>query len=181
MAAAQTGDGGMRTVPPQKVFNRIVELLGNNSSKKVRPDIARTAMNHLNERVATIEQLWPWPEWEVTEERAFRQIWNLTTQYSKTGTDGKPDEVYDIGDTATNRESGYFRVRSDIPSNPLPTVPPSDTNFWEPMDEPFETYIAYDQRCRRTIGMVVGVYSKDPRLGCGCNGSEVMKFHPGEK
>ena len=42
----------------------------------VSSDAGLSISDNLNARVQTAWFLWEWPEWTITEERAFRQIWN---------------------------------------------------------------------------------------------------------
>src|SRR4029077_9127687 len=104
--------------------------------------------------------LWEWPEWTITEERAFRQIWNNSRQFYQAGADGKPDEVFYIPNVATHSlvDAAYYRVKT---GNPPIGNPPTDTAYWEKMDT-VDTYIAFDQICRRRIGEVLEVFADNP-------------------
>jgi len=63
--------------------------------------MSRAIVEHINERVETVLQAWDWPEWQLTEERAYRQIWDSTRQYKRVSDkDGKPDEVFYLGAVA---------------------------------------------------------------------------------
>jgi hypothetical protein len=148
-------------------------------------DLSNALVDHINDRVATICQGWLWPEWVITEERAFRPVWGSTEQYLRVSlTDGLPDEVFYLGDAYVvggdfGTGYGYYRVLADAPSDPAVGLVPTDTNYWEAID-PVDTFIAYDQRDRRAIGMVLNVYGSNPRVPTGSmNGSR--KFFPSEK
>lgn len=165
----------MRTVTFQRVFNRIVRKHGRNPLKEIPPDMARAILEPVNDRVRTICNVWPWPEWELTEERAFRQVWNDSRQFLRSNmVDGTPDEVFYIPNTT------YYRVLASAAADPPIGGLPTDTTYWEVMDTPIDTYIEYAQVCRREIGMAVGVYSQNPRLN-KCSDSGLLCFHPSEK
>ena len=177
----------MRTVTFQSVFDRVVRKLGRDPNAEIPQDAARAICDHINKRVDDIAPGWRWPEWELTEERAFRQIWNDTRQFAVVNSNGVPDEVFYLGDGyvpgnvstgvggAFGPNSGYYQAGGtmtgiDPPVGTLPT----DTNYWTPMTN-VEQYIEYDQPCRRSIGMVRGVYKQNPAIsneignsGCQC-------------
>ena len=171
----------MRTVPIQKVFDRIIRMLGRDAKEDINDDLRDAVVDHINDRVQTIAQIWNWPEWNVTEERAFRQVWNANHQYKKVSdTDGQPDEVFYIPNTT------YYKVNPDEPVDPpVGTSPVAVTpghTYWVQLDSPIDTYVAYDQVCKRAIGVVRGVYPMNPLLmntGCGC--SSPLKYMPSEK
>ena len=159
-------------------------MLGRDPLAEVPQDMARGILEHINERVETIHQAWDWPEWTVTEERAFRQVWNSGHQYKRASDiDGLPDEVFYLGDGFIpggdfGDNHGYYRVIiSGITDPPIGTLPSDDT-YWELMDEPIDSYVAYEQVCRKSIGRVMGVYRGNPRLN-GCGGSGLM-FKPSQ-
>lgn len=165
----------MRTVPFKTVYDAVVRLHGM-SPRVVRDlDIAEAIVMHINSRVEQALLAWPWPEWNITEERAFREIWRNDKQYFRTNTDGTADEVYYL----TN--GLYYRVlgASDV-DPPIGTLP-TNTNFFSQITD-IDVYIAYDQPCRRAIGQVLGVYSTDPRtVNSCCNGPWMLSYHPSEK
>lgn len=87
---------------------------------------------------------------------------------------GVPDEVFYIPTTS------YWKVDPDALSDPTLGVPPSaTTDGWLELS-PVDTYVAYNQTCKRAIGQVLGVYGRDPRLSPCCNGS-LLRYHPSEK
>lgn len=165
----------MRTVPFRQVFNRTARWMGFNPNKEIPPDDREAIVDRINDRVRPIWSGWPWPEWQVTEQRAFRQIWNSADQYHRDDGTGNPEEVF------FKNTVSYFRVIEDLDEDPPVGTLPTDTNFWIPIEAAnVGTYIAYDQRCRRSIGQVSGVFRSRP-TGCGCNGSSSgLKFHPSQ-
>jgi hypothetical protein len=171
----------MRTVTLQKVFNRIIRMLGHNPKDDITDDIRDAITDHINDRVQTIAQVWNWPEWDITEERAFRQVWNANHQYRKASLlDGKPDEVFYIPNTT------YYKANpASLIDPPLGTPPTSlspGNPFWIPLDNPIDTYVGYDQVCKRSIGIVRGVFSSNPiSAPLGCNCSSNIKYMPSEK
>jgi hypothetical protein len=172
----------MRTVQFQRVFDRIVRMMGRDAKDDINDNMRDGIIDHVNDRVGTIAQLWNWPEWDVTEERAFRQVWNPNHQYKKVSdTDGQPDEVFYIPNTT------YYKVNPDAASNPpvgespvdTPSIPPV---HWLQLDNPIDTYVEYDQVCKRAIGVVRGVFGQNPTVmpsgGCCSAG---IKYMPSEK
>jgi len=166
----------MRTVKFKSVFDRVVRLWGRDPIAEIPQDMARAALDHINERVESVYGAWNWPEWELTEERAFRQIWTPTDQYKRVSdADGLPEEVYYL----TNQL--YYRVLATAPTDPPVGTVPTDVTYWEQMTAPIDTFIDYDQRCRRALGRVIGVYSSNPRANGCCSSARGLSFHPSEK
>jgi len=165
----------MRTVPFKSVFDRAVGLYDFDPRTQIPSEFANSLVEHINRRVRTICQVWPWPEWILTEERAFRQVWNANHQYLRASiTDGQPDEVFYIPNTT------YYRVRSDaIGDPPVGTIPSTGTDYFEVIS-PVDTFIAYDQVCKRAIGTVLGIYKRDPRVPTGSNNG-LYRFMPSER
>src|SRR4030095_11186965 len=158
----------------KQVFDRLVALHGRDPQAEISPDMARALLEHINDRVRFICQNWRWPEWELTEERAFRQVWNADHQYLKASVlDGKPDEVFYIPDML------YHRVLASAGGDPPVGTLPTDTTYWETIS-PVDTFIAYDQGCRRAIGMVLGTYMGNPRVPTGYGGGR-LQYLPSER
>ena len=181
----------MRTTTFQKVFDGVVRMLGRDPLAEVPQDVARSIVQHINERVETILQAWDWPEWTLTEERAFRQIWNSTVQYSRVdSTTGKPDEVFYLGDSfapaaspgaAFGTNYGYYRVKGSAVTDPPVGTLPTSTTYFEPL-EFVPAYIEYDQPRKRSIGRVASVYNSNPSLnGCGCGEGRGVRFRVSER
>lgn len=163
----------MRTTPFKRIFDRVVRWNGRDPRKEVPPDMREAVVERINDRVRQIWQAWRWPEWERTEERAFRPVWNSAEQYYIMGTDGNPDEIYYL----TNQT--YYRVNSDAPEDPpIGTVPTNGTYFG--VMTPVDTFIAYDQACKRSIGMMLGVYRQNPRTPT-CSSNGWLYYMPSER
>ncbi len=175
----------MRTTQFKDVFDTVVRLHGRDPRKNVNSDMSAAIVDHINDRVKTICQAWLWPEWIVTEERAFRPVWNSTEQYLKVSTtDSLPDEVFYLGagyvvggDFGTGY--GYYRVKASAITDPPVGAVPTNATYWEAIS-PVDTFIAYDQRDRRSMGMVLNVYSRNPRVPTGSMSGK-RKFTPSEK
>lgn len=178
----------MRTIPFVQVYESVVRLTGGSPENVVKSDLARKIVQAINMRTALACQSWRWPEWEVTEERAFRSTWNNSRQFHIAGENGRPDEFFYLGDTSLpttdtsspfGANSGYYKVKSTAPHNPPVGTLPTNTTYFEPM-EGVDTFIEYDQACKRSIGMVLGVYRQNPRNPTGSmNGG--LKYMPSER
>lgn len=177
----------MRTVPFRQVFDQVVRMYGRDSRTNISSDLRNALVDRINERVRTICQCWRWPEWELTEERAFRQVWRADNQYLRVSLpDGFPDEVFYLGDGFTAGDDsfgdnfGYYRVVADAANDPpVGSVPGTDTDVWEAIN-PVDTFIAYDQGCKRSIGIVRGIYSQNPRVPTG-SANGLLRYMPSEK
>ena len=95
-------------------------------------------------------QLIAWPQFTVTEARAFSEFWNATDQYN-------------LGDRVFYTPTAlYYDVAQDGP--PIGTLP-TDTQWFTPSDvTTIQTFIAILQRCRRRIGQLLGAFPTDPRI-----------------
>jgi hypothetical protein len=177
----------MRTTPFIEVFNRTVRLHGRDPRKEIPSDLALSLVSHMNFRVSTMVEVWRWPEWELTEERAFRQIWGATRQYVRVNTThNAPDEVFYLGvpppssnNSAFGTGFGYYSVLPTAPSDPPVGTFPTNTTYFQPIS-PVDTFIEYDQPCKRAIGMVMGIYSQNPRIPTGSRNG-LLKYAPSEK
>jgi hypothetical protein len=175
----------MNTVPFREVFDRTLSMHGRDPRASVPSDLRDGLMRYINARVGTICKAWRWPEWELTEERPFRQVWNVNHQYQRVSTlDGKPDEVFYLGDSYVvggefTANFGYYRVLDSGVTDPPVGTLPTNTLFFTRFED-VDTYVAYEQTCRRTVGMALGVYSQNPRVPtCSSNGR--LKFMPSDK
>jgi hypothetical protein len=156
----------IRTVTWKSVYEGIVRRHGMDPrGDAVATDTGLSLCEHANDRVRKGWFYWEWPEWTITEERAYRQIWNATRQFYLAGATGKPDEVFYIPNVLTHslEDAAYYRVKEGAIGNPPIGTPPTDTDFWEKMDQ-VETYVAYDQICRRRIGEVLEVFADNPAV-----------------
>ena len=131
----------------------------------ISSDTGLSISDNFNTRVQLAWFAWEWPEWTVTEERAFRQIWNSSRPFYQAGADGTPDEVFYIPNVATQSlvDAAYYRVKANGSGNPPPGTPPTNATYWEQMDT-VDTYVAFDQICRRQIGEVLDVYANNPAI-----------------
>lgn len=161
-------------MPFRQVLDSVIRLRGKNPKKNVSEDLATTLTEHINARVQSICLAWPWPEWDVTEERAYRQVWAADRNFLRVNQFGVPDEVFYIpGGT-------YWKVNKDAISDPpIGEIPSSTSAFWVAL-EFVGTYIEYAQTCKRTIGQVLGVYRRDPRV-CSCNNGSTLRYYPSER
>jgi hypothetical protein len=154
----------MRTVTFKSVYEGIVRRHGMDPrGDAVSTDTGLSVTEAVNARVKRGWFFWEWPEWTVTEERAYRQIWNGNRQFYLAGPDGKPDEVFYIPNVATHslEGAGYYRVLEGASGDPPIGTTPTDATFWEKMDQ-VDTYVAFDQVCRRRIGEVLEVFRDNP-------------------
>src|ERR1019366_3150528 len=136
-------------------------------------DIARQYTSFANRHVKDAWEYWEWPEIDITEERAFRNIWNATKQFVRKASDGKPDQLFYIPSLT------YYDVLSTAPSDPPVGTLPTNVTYFVPSDmTQFETYIDLDQPCRRAIGRVMGVYHGNPSLNGSAPG---VPYKPTEK
>jgi hypothetical protein len=175
----------MRTQKFKDVFDRVVRLHGRDPRNPISSDISNALIDHINYRVRTICSAWLWPEWVITEERAFRPVWNSTEAYLKVSTtDALPDEVFYLGAAYVvggefGTGYGYYRVKATAVTDPPIGTVPTNTTYWEAIT-PVDTFIAYDQRDRRALGQVLNVFSRNPRVPTGSNGG-MRRFTPSEK
>lgn len=98
-----------------------------------------------NARIRAAWEFWPWPEVNITEERAFRTIWKNTRTFHQ------GDELFYIPTLS------YYTVTG----NPVAGTLPTDTNYFAPLDV-VNRYIAYDQIGRRPIGQAMSVWNGNP-------------------
>jgi len=182
----------MRTVSLLSVYEAIARRHGfDPHGDAITQDTARAILQHINRRVRVAYAYWDFPDLSHTEERAFRQVWNTTHEYHRTGQGWQgrePDEVFYIPSMR------YYVVRWDATADPPAGTPPATqnliTNEWVTNTtyfadlSPVDPYISYDQTCRHPMGQVLGVYATNPRLngnGC-CNPYDIgLSFRPSEK
>ena len=70
---------------------------------------------------------------------------------------GNPDAVLYLPNTTY-----YVVLQCALMDPPVGTLP-TNTTYWQVLT-PVDSYIEYDQPCKRSIGVVSGVYKEDPRL-----------------
>jgi hypothetical protein len=137
--------------------------LGIDVDRDLTKQQADTLARSINHWTKEDWEAWPWPELNLTEERPFRQKWVNAYAGYKTG-----DELY----FETN--GLYYRVKADPPAGTNPT----NVTYYEPLPEPWERYLAYDQVGEQSIGLVRGITNVDPRTSAS---GVYYPFGPGEK
>jgi len=149
----------MRTVTFQSVYDAILQRHGLDPvGDAVTQNTARAITEHITERVRTGWNYWPFPELTRTEERAYRTVWNDSRQFNV------DDELFFIP------SMGYYKVVSNPPigtppatQNPTTGAWTTNTTYYEVLD-PVDTYVEYDQPCKKPIDRVLGIYSQNPRV-----------------
>lgn len=166
----------MRTIPFKSVLDAVLRRHSMDPrGDAISSDTALAATEHINARLKRAWFIWEWPEWTVSEERAFRQVWNEDHQYKRVNENGQPDEVFYMPHAAdhTLENAAYYRVNPDASNDPPPGTrppdvppdmgtapPPPPTQYWLRFIP--DTYVAYDQVCRRRIGEMLDVYADNP-------------------
>jgi hypothetical protein len=141
----------MRTVNFRDgVIYPAAHLLGIDVEQDLNRDHAQAFASFANHRLRYAWEFWNWPELNITEERAFRTIWNDTRTFKE------GDELFYIPTLS------YFTTTG----NPLAGTVPTDTNFFAPLDL-VNRYIAYDQVGRRPIGQALQVWNGNPFMSNG--------------
>jgi hypothetical protein len=127
--------------------NGVAALLSIDSIYDLPPAKIKNLISRWNEHVRYGWRYYPWPELTLTEERAYRRIWNSTSTFTP-------------GDEALYLpNSTYYRCINPPPPG---QIPPIDPFYWTAITLT-DFYIAADQPCRMAIGEVYGVYDRDPR------------------
>lgn len=143
----------MREVNFQRdIINGIASLLGVDPTIDLLNDQARAWANSVNSHVRRGWGFWPWPEFEITEERAFRQVWFDDVTYAHG--QGDESEVYYIPDET------YYRTTATPAAGELP----SDLTNWEAIPaEEMDYHIAYHQYGKQAIDRFVSIDYANPR------------------
>ena len=153
----------MRTVNFRDgILYPVAYLLGIDPTLDLNNDHARAWCSFINSRVREGWELWAWPDLKVTEERAYRAIFNPTRQVTL-------DE-----ETFYLPTFSYYKAIATPPLGALPT----DPLYFEPITLS-DYYIELDQAGRRPIDEMFGVYAGDPRLNGNC--TVAFRFWPSEK
>src|SRR5215472_7190220 len=170
----------LRTVPYFTVYKAVVGRHGlDPDGDKLPYPLGRSITRGMNRRTRFAWRAWDWPDFSMTEERAYRQIWNATKQFYRSNpATGLPDELFYIP------AIGYYIVNvlaaNDPPIGtvpaavPAPNPPPPQNPAGSPVDPagqpyflplaPLDAYVSMDQICKRSIGRVIGIYKSNPRL-----------------
>ena len=161
-------------MPYFEVWKRVVGRHGlDPDGDQIPKPTARAIDRGINRRTRLAWRAWDWPDFSVTEERAYRQTWSSTKQYYRANPiSGLPDDVFFIP------AIGYFTVNiivdSDPPIGTPPVTPPYTQPFTYSLDgtgnpyyvltAPLDAYVSFDQICKLSIGRVIGIYKTNPRL-----------------
>jgi hypothetical protein len=148
----------MRTKPFFDVWKAIVTRHGlDPDNNDIVYPTARAIVRAINRRVRVAWRAWDWPDFSITEERAYRQVWNSQHIYQRLNSQGVPDEVFYIP-TIT-----YYQVNVNAPTDPPLGTLPTNTTYFNVL-APLDPFVSFDQICRRSIGRVIGIYKSNPRL-----------------
>jgi hypothetical protein len=169
----------MRTIPFQTVYESILRRHGLDPvGDALTHDTARAIAQHVNKRIRQAWTYWDFPELSHTEERAYRTVWNSTHQFFR------GDDLFYIPSMT------YYHVLDDAPADPPMGTPPAtqvgvdgawtvNPTYFEILS-PVDTYVAYDQVCKKPMGQVLGVYATNPSLNGCCAGQNILNFRPSE-
>src|SRR5690349_7139819 len=129
----------MRTMVFKSVVDNVIRMHGLNPKIMQEEDVAASLVMHINSRVEQALLAWDWPEWEVTEERSFRQVWRNDKQYLRVGLSGGPDEVFHLPTML------YWKVNVLATTDPpIGTEPgkPALQQFWN-QETAVDAYVEY--------------------------------------
>ena len=167
----------MRTVLFSDVYyailrRHVIDPLGD----AMNHDTARNIARRINDRVRTVWTAYDWPQLTRTEERAYRRVWNNTTQYVLSNLEGLPDEVY------YPPTQLYYQVGGDLGGSPPVGDLPTDTHYWHIL-QPVTMFVERDQPNMPPMGPVLGVYNSNPSV---CNNGVYppqigLSFWPSER
>jgi hypothetical protein len=132
--------------------NGMAHLLNVDPEQDVMRDHARAWVSSINAMVRYGWGFWPWPELEITEERAFRQVWYTDVDY--TAGQGENSEVY----YPPNQK--YYRATRNPPVGTLPT---NATYFEEITAALLDRHLAYEQYGKQDIDRVISIDNANPR------------------
>jgi len=154
----------MRTTPFFSVYKSVVSRHGiDPDGDKVPSYTARAIVRAMNRRTRMAWRAWDWVDFSVTEERAYRQVWNASHQYLRVNANGVPDEIFYLPAIS------YFGIKPSAPADPPIGFPPGGTitypndPYWQSLS-PLDPYVSFDQVCQKSIGRVIGIYKSNPRL-----------------
>lgn len=143
------------------VFYPVAHLLGIDPTQDLNNDDARAWVASINSNVRYAWEIYPWPELNITEERAFRAEWSASTSYLRSNPaniNSAPDEVYYVVADA------YYRVKSTAVSDPVAGTLPTNTTYFEAIAlADLDKYIPPDAAGETPIGEILAVYSSTPR------------------
>jgi len=135
------------------VIYGMAHILQIDPEEDLMKDHARAWASAVNSHVRKGWGFWTWPEFEVTEERAFRQVFYNDAAYAPG--QGELSEVYY---PATKL---YYRMTANAPAGTLPT----DATKWTPFtaEELAERHLAYEQYGKQDIDRFVSIDNTNPR------------------
>jgi hypothetical protein len=110
-------------------------------------DAVRAVTEHIQTRLNTAWNFWPWKELMVTEQRAFRPLW-FVDRATPAGT-----EIY-------YQPLGYFKAILDAPAATVPT----NGTYFVAIPTPYFGNIPFEQTGQRTIGQVFAAFNGDPDI-----------------
>lgn len=152
------------------------ELAIDISSIDFSKDIARQYTAFGNRHLKNSWEMFDWPELNITEERAFRNIWNSTKQFLRSDAGTAAGQLFYIPNMT------YYDVRASAVIDPPVGTLPTNTTYFTPTDlTTFERYIAYQQTCQREIGELMGIYHSNPNLWRPCWNVPCISYKPNEK
>lgn len=147
----------------EEIQNAIADLLDVSPTSKTRPVNAERAQKWARVASKHARYAWRlinWPDFRIIEERALAnsEIWNPHDVFT-TG-----ELVYYLGeydtDGTTVLDAGYYTVIV----SPDAGIDPSNIGFFAKYTlVTSDFYVPIQQRCRRKIGRVFGVYPTDPK------------------
>lgn len=150
----------MRTVPFYEVFKGVVSRHGlDPDGDKVPYYTARSIVRAINRRARLSWRAWNWPDFTITEERAYRTVWNSTKQFRRVGENGLPDELFYIPNVT------YYVVRSDASADPPIGLAPNElaaADYYTALN-PLDAFVSLDEVCKKSVSRVLGVYKDNPR------------------
>lgn len=152
----------MRTIPFYEVWKGVVSRHGlDPDGDKIPWYTARAIVRAINRRTRLSWRAWNWPDFTITEERAYRTVWNATKQFRRVGANGLPDELFYIPNAT------YYQVNpaasSDPPVGLAPNDPTTGATYYTLLN-PLDAYVPLDQVCKRSIARVINIFKINPRV-----------------
>jgi hypothetical protein len=157
----------MTTIVFKKVVDRIFRRCGlDPTDSDVNGATFRSLVEHINDRLYSAWFSWEWRFIEFLEQRAWRQVWNVSFSYDN-GT-----EVFFPTDGTT--PDGYYQAIQNVPGSTAIT----NTAYWKNIDPLQDIYLEYAQPFENVIGQVVELYDTDPRTN---HHARLLDFQPSTK
>ncbi len=138
----------VRRVNFREALHVIARTAGMEPERNFPEGEANAMVDTINTRTRYAWDYYQWPEFQATEERAFRQKYNVGLTYLA------GEEMYYISD------GKYYRSLEEIPVDEPPDVSPDK---WEEI-EILDRYLGYDQFTYQSVGEFVCVNDLNPRL-----------------